>query len=52
MASDLQNDRYSGFPCKEDQLDLFATEAHFHQPVKKKFYSKHQTEKGFHRSSR
>ena len=51
MTRDLQNNRYSGLLRKVAGVDLFAAEAHFHQPCYSKFYSKHQTWKGYHRSS-
>ena len=50
MARDLQNDGYSGLLRKVAGVDLFAPEAHFHRPCYSKFYSKHQTWKGYHRS--
>ena len=46
MARDLQNYGYSGLLCKIAGVDLFAAEAHFHQPFYSKFYSKHQTWRG------
>ena len=51
MARDLQNNGYSGLLRKVAGVDLFAAEAHFHRPCYSKFYSKHQTWKGYHRSS-
>ena len=51
MARDLQNDGYSGLLRKVAGVDLFAPEAHFHRPCYSKFYSKHQTWKGYHKSS-
>ena len=51
IARDLQNTGYSGLLCKVAGVDLFAAEAHFHRPCYSKFYSKHQTWKGYHRSS-
>ena len=51
MTRALQNDGYSGLLNKVAGVDLFAVEAHFHWPCFSKFYSKHQTWKGYHRAS-
>ena len=51
MARDFQNDGCSGLLRKVAGVDLFAAEAHFHQPCYFIFYSKDQTWKGYHKSS-
>ena len=51
MARDLQNNRYSTLLRKVARVGLFSAEAHFHQPCYSMIYSKHQTWKGYHRSS-